>query len=53
MCTHKLTKVIPFTKEVKDCWTKPQVLRSKSMCSIYPPGVECVCVDDNMRLFVS
>lgn len=51
--THKwgaLTRVIPRTKQFRVCWTKPQVLKSKSMCTMQPPGTECVCVDESIRL---
>lgn len=45
------TLVIPFTMASNVSLTKPNVVRSNSMCNMNPPGVECEWVALIMTFF--
>jgi len=49
--TRLLTFVIPLTTASNDSLTKPNVVKSKSMSNMKPPGAECVCVPLIITLF--
>lgn len=46
-----LTFVMPLTTASNDSLMKPNVVKSKSMSSMKPPGAECVCVPLIITLF--